>query len=64
MYIYIYMYMLYIYIYVWSSLGSKYNVTKYVFCSKCWRKVLMVIIYDVSLIIFDKNPCNMFSNNS
>ena len=45
------------------SLGSEMSLNIMLFCSKFWWKILMGVCY-VSLIIFDKIPCKMFSDNS
>ena len=45
------------------SLGTEMSLNIMLFCSKCWRRVLMGAC-DVSRIIFDKKSFKMFSNNS
>ena len=44
------------------SLGSELSLHIMLYCSKCWREVLMDVC-DVWPIFSDKNPCKMFSNN-
>ena len=45
------------------SLGTEMSLNIMLFCSKCWRKVLMGAC-DVSQIICDKKLFKMFPNNS
>ena len=45
------------------SLDSKMSLNTIFFCSECWTRVL-IDVCDVSRIIYNENPCKMFSNNS